>query len=139
MIIKIQKDNFNLEKEILAIKNNFPEVGAVSTFIGYVKSSNADRKVKSIELEVYEEMAFHYLKKILNNAKQKWSLIDALIIHRYGKLNINEKIVLIATFSKHRKNSFEACNFIMDYLKKEAPFWKKEHYEDGYNWLENTI
>ena len=82
-------------------------------------------------------MAHKAIEKILDNAKQKWHLIDALVIHRYGKIKTNEKIVLVATFSQHRKDCIEACNFIMDFLKKEAPFWKKEIYDNGYSWLEN--
>ena len=84
-------------------------------------------------------MAFKELSKIENNAIKKWGLIDTLIIHRYGKLIVNEKIVLVCCFSHHRKNSFEACEFIMDYLKKDAPFWKKEFYENGSDWLNTTI
>ena len=136
-MIKIQKNSFNIDEEISNIKETIPEIGAISTFIGYVRSINKNKKVKSINLEVYEKMAYHCLKKIINEAKEKWSLIDALIIHRFGTLQVNEKIVLVATFSQHRKDSLQACNFIMDYLKKEAPFWKKENYNEGYSWLEN--
>ena len=78
-----------------------------------------------------------FLDEINYKASQKWNLLDTLIIHRYGRLNIGEKIVLVATFSEHRQNSEKACEFIMDYLKKEAPFWKKENYVDGYSWLKN--
>ena len=138
-MIKIQKKNFNIEEEISKIKNKFPEVGAISTFIGYVRNINNNKKVDSINLEVYEEMAKKSLLNIVKDAKKKWHLIDALVIHRYGKLLINEKIVLVATFSQHRQDSFKACNFIMDYLKTDAPFWKKENYDNGYNWLENSI
>ena len=83
-------------------------------------------------------MAFKELSKIENNAIKKWSLIDTLIIHRYGKLNVNEKIVLVSCFSQHRKDSFNACEFIMDYLKKDAPFWKNEFYYKDDEWLENA-
>ena len=76
--------------------------------------------VESINLEVYEKMAYKQLEKIIDEAKFKWSLIDTLIIHRYGNLQVNDKIVLVASFSSHRKDSFEACNFIMDYLKRCA-------------------
>ena len=68
-------------------------------------------------------------------AKKKWGIIDSLIIHRYGKILVNQKIVLVATFSMHRSDSFKACNYIMNYLKKEAPFWKKENYSKNYKWL----
>ena len=125
-MIKIQQKDFSVDEEILNIKNNFHEIGSVSTFIGYVRNLNDNKKVNSIELEVYEEMAYKSLEAILKKTLQRWDLINALVIHRYGKLKIGEKIVLVATFSKHRNNSQEACKFIMDYLKKESPFWKKE-------------
>ena len=125
-MIKIQKEDFNLENEVNSIKYKYSHIGAVSTFIGYVRNVNTSKKVTSINLEVYEEMAIKSLSSICEQAKKKWNLIDSLIIHRYGDLAINEKIVLVATFAMHRKNSMEACNYIMDYLKKDAPFWKKE-------------
>ena len=92
---------------------------------------------QSINLEVYEEMAFKQFEKIIEEANVKWSLIDTLIIHRYGKLKVNDKIVLVSSFSSHRKDSFGACNFIMDYLKKDAPFWKNEFYKNKNEWLTN--
>ena len=137
-MIKIQMQNFNVDEEIEFIKKDLCEVGAVSTFIGYVRNINNNKKVSSIELDVYEDMAHAYLEKVVKKAKKKWNLLEVLIIHRYGKLNVNEKIVLVATFSKHRQNSNKACESIMDFLKQEAPFWKKELYTDDYKWLENT-
>ena len=137
-MIKIQKKDFNLEKEIKNIKDNLSNVGAVSSFIGYVRDLNNNKDVKSIDLEVYNEMAIKELSKIKNFAIEKWGLTDCLIIHRYGELDIGEKIVLVACFSEHRKNGMEACIYIMDYLKKDAPFWKKEFYFEGSSWLENT-
>jgi len=137
-MIKIQKKDFNLEKEIKNIKDNLSNVGAVSSFIGYVRDLNNNKDVKSIDLEVYNEMAIKELSKIKNFAIEKWSLTDCLIVHRYGKLDVGEKIVLVACFSEHRKNGMEACIYIMDYLKKDAPFWKKEFYFEGSSWLENT-
>ena len=137
-MIKIQKKNFNLEEEIDKIKNKHSDIGAQTSFVGYVKDLNNNKDVKYLNLEVYEEMAIKELSKIENNALKKWSLIDTLIIHRYGKLNVNEKIVLVSCFSQHRKDSFNACEFIMDYLKKDAPFWKNEFYYKDDEWLENS-
>ena len=134
-MIKIQKEDFNLENEINLIKSKYSYIGAVSTFIGYVREINENKKVSSIKLEVYEEMAFKSLSTICNTAKKKWDLIDSLIIHRYGNLLTNDKIVLVATFAMRRKNSIDACTYIMDYLKKNAPFWKKEFYEKDSAWL----
>ena len=136
-MIKIQKKSFIIDKEINAIKNKYQNVGAVSTFIGYVRNENNKKRVKSINLEVYKKMATKSLSLIEKKAKKRWELIDTLIIHRFGKLKINEKIVLVATFSIHRKQSSEACDYIMDYLKKDVPFWKKEFYDEGYKWLKN--
>ena len=136
-MIKIQKENFDLENEINNIKSIYSNVGAITTFIGYVRNTNNDNSVKSINIEVYKEMAKKEMANIIENAKSKWSIIDCLIIHRYGKLNINEKIVLVCCLSEHRKESFESCNFIMDYLKKDAPFWKNEFYTNNNEWLIN--
>tara|TARA_B100000674_G_C37608963_1_gene808932 strand:- start:98 stop:514 length:417 start_codon:yes stop_codon:yes gene_type:complete len=137
-MIKIQKKDFDLEIEIKSIKNDLSGVGAVSTFIGYVRDLNNHKDVKYIELEVYNNMAMNELSKIKKKALEEWQLSECLIIHRYGKLYVNEKIVLVACFSEHRKNGLNACKYIMDYLKKDAPFWKKEFYYDGSDWLENT-
>ena len=137
-MIKIQKKDFNLENEISFIKAQHTNIGAVSSFVGYVRDINNKKKVTSIDLDVYKDMAYKLLEEICYKVYQSWNLIDILIIHRYGKLNISEKIVLVSTFSIHRKDSFESCNFIMDYLKKDAPFWKKEFYNKNNEWLKNT-
>ena len=139
MMIKIQKENFNVEEEINSIKKIHSNIGAVTSFLGYVRDNNNNSNVESINLEVYEKMAYSQFKKIIEEANVKWSLIDTLIIHRYGKLQVTDKIVLVASFSSHRKDSFESCNFIMDYLKKDAPFWKNEFYDKKNEWLTNTI
>ena len=137
-MIKIQENDFILDEEIENVKKKHSNIGAVSSFIGYVRDINNNKEVISIELEVYEKMAYKSLENISVKAQQKWNLIDFLIIHRFGKLLINEKIVLVTTFAQHRDDSFQACNFIMDYLKKEAPFWKKENYNENFSWIENT-
>ena len=138
-MIKIQKKDFSIEQEIKLVKDKYSDVGAVNTFIGYVRDLNNKKDVKFLELEVYEKMAKKELSKILNNAVKEWGLIDCLIIHRYGKLNVNDKIVLVACFSEHRDDSYSACKYIMDFLKKDAPIWKKESYSEGSSWLKNTI
>ena len=137
-MIKIQKEDFNSDEEIHNIKKLHSNIGAVTSFIGYVRDNNNDKNVQSINLEVYEEMAYKQLKRIINKAYSKWKLIDCLIIHRYGELTVNSKIVLVTCFSEHRKDSFESCNYIMDYLKKDAPFWKKEFYNNKSEWLSNS-
>ena len=134
-MIKIQKKNFNIENEIKKMKTNSHKIGAVSTFIGYVRDNNKNKKVKSISLEVYPEMARDYLVNLCKKIKKKYNILDILIIHRFGKLKVNEKIVLVAVFSKHRDKSEKACTMLMDYLKKDAPFWKKEEYNNKKEWL----
>ncbi len=136
-MIKIQKKDFNIDSEIGIIQKNNSNVGAVSSFIGYVRDFNNNKDVKYIDLEVYNEMAFNELSKIKTKAIINYSLLDCLIIHRYGKLLISDKIVLVACFSEHRNDSFKACKSIMDYLKKDVPFWKKEFYNNGSSWLQN--
>ena len=137
-MIKIQKEDFNVEEEIISIKKIHSNIGAVTSFIGYVRDINNNNSVESINLEVYEKMAHKQFEKIIKEANFKWNLTDTLIIHRYGKLQVNDKIVLVSNFSSHRKDSFEACNFIMDYLKKDAPFWKNEFYDKKNEWLSNS-
>ena len=138
-MIKIQKKNFNVEEEIKFIKEKYSNVGAVNSFVGYVRDFNNNQDVQFLELEVYKDMAIKQLSKIRDTAFKNWEINDCLIIHRYGKLLVNDKIVLVVCFSEHRDESFEACKYIMDYLKKDAPFWKKEFYKKGSSmWLENT-
>ena len=137
-MIKIQKEDFNIEEEINTIKKKHSDIGAITSFVGYVRDNNNNTTVKSINLEVYEKMAYKQFEKIIGEAIIKWSLVDTLIIHRYGKLRVNDKIVLVASFSTHRKDSLESCDFIMDYLKKDAPFWKNEFYDKKNEWLINT-
>ena len=137
-MIKIQKEDFNSENEINRIKDLHSNVGAITSFTGYVRDHNNKKKVTSINLEVYEKMAFKQFEKIIKETKLRWKLVDCLIIHRYGQLAVNSKIVLVACFSEHRKDSFNSCDFIMDYLKKDAPFWKNEFYYKDDEWLENS-
>ena len=136
-MIKIQKKDFNIDEEIKLLKDKYSNVGAVNIFIGYVRDYNDNKDVKYLNLEVYKDMAIKELTKIKDEAFLKWNLVDCLVLHRYGKLEVNEKIVLVVCLSEHRKDSFESCKFIMDYLKKNAPFWKKEFYKNGSSWLEN--
>ena len=137
-MIKIQKEDFNLESEIQTIKNSYPSVGAITTFVGYVRDYNNNKKVQFIELDVYKKMAEKELGRIKKKAENKWKLVDTLIIHRYGKLKVNEKIVMVCCLSEHRQDSFESCNFIMNYLKQNAPFWKNEFYIKSNKWLVNS-
>ena len=142
MTICIQKDLFNIEKIISNLRKNKPSIGAIVSFIGYVRDFNKDintKKLKQMELEHYPGMTEKTLIKIESNAKSRWSLEDVFIIHRVGKLLPTDPIVAVVVASQHRKNAFEACEFIIDFLKTDAPFWKKEISDQDELWAENRL
>ena len=142
MTICIQKDLFNIEKIISNLRKNKPSIGAIVSFIGYVRDFNKDintKKLKHMELEHYPGMTEKTLIKIELNAKSRWSLEDVFIIHRVGKLLPTDPIVAVVVASQHRKNAFEACEFIIDFLKTDAPFWKKEISDQDELWVENRL
>ena len=123
-MIKISNESFDLEREYRKLASD--KNGAYSFFLGTVRSdlSSSKEKIKGIFLECYEDLAINQLNKIRNRALKKWDLNECLIIHRIGKLNLGEKIVLVITCSPHRFNSIEACEFIIDNLKVDVAFWK---------------
>ena len=140
MTICIQKDPFDTEKIISNLRKNKPTIGAVVSFIGYVRDYNKDintKKLKQMELEHYPGMTEKALVEIELNAKTRWILEDIFIIHRIGTLLPGDPIVAVVVASQHRKNAFEACEFIIDFLKTDAPFWKKEISDQGELWVQN--
>ncbi len=128
MKISIQQQDFDLGAEVKAISGN-PKIGAVASFIGLV------REVE-MTLEHYPGMTERAIGKIVEEAKARWQVVDCTVIHRYGSLKPNDQIVLVAVASSHRGDAFAACQFIMDYLKTQAPFWKKEQAAGGARWVE---
>ena len=129
MTVCIQEDVFNIEKIISLVRKNNSSIGAIVSFIGFVREFDNSKKTKKLlqmDLEHYPGMTEKALNEIELNAKSKWQLEDVYIIHRIGKLKPTEPIVAVVVASEHRKNAFEACQFIIDFLKTEAPFWKKE-------------
>ena len=128
MKISIQQQDFDLGAEVKAISNN-PKIGAVASFIGLVRDVE-------MTLEHYPGMTERAIGKIVDDAKARWQVMDCTVIHRHGALRPNEQIVLVAVASGHRGDAFAACEFIMDYLKTQAPFWKKEQAEGGARWVE---
>ena len=118
------------------------DIGGICSFVGLVRemvsTEESTNAINTMTLEHYPGMTERALKMIEAEALELWPLAASLIIHRYGKLSVNCKIVLVACFSEHRKDSFESCNYIMDYLKKDAPFWKNEFYEKTNEWLINS-
>jgi len=136
MPVRVQVEDFDAGAEINAMRSSHPHIGAVAAFVGQVRDLNDGDQVSSLELEHYPEMTEKSLAAIIEQAKKRWEVIDALIVHRVGRLKPLDQIVLVLVASSHRKEAFAACEFIMDYLKTEAPFWKKEQTPAGSRWVE---
>jgi molybdopterin synthase catalytic subunit len=133
--IIIQHKDFDLTTEIQLIKQNDSNIGAVVSFVGTVRDLIDEPMIK-MTLEHYPKMTEKALEKISEQAQSRWNVGNITIIHRVGDLSVNEQIVLVMTSSKHRKDAFASCEFIMDYLKTQAPFWKKEHTKNDSKWVE---
>jgi molybdopterin synthase catalytic subunit len=128
MKISVQTEDFDLGLEVLEIQQD-NRIGAVASFVGQVREV-------PMTLEHYPGMTENAIKKIVEEARTRWQVMDYTVIHRYGDLQPNDQIVLVAIASSHRGDAFAACQFIMDYLKTEAPFWKKEHHPEGARWVD---
>ena len=136
MAIKVQQNDFDPQVEVAAMVSSCDNPGAVVTFTGLVRGLEAGGTLEALELEHYPGMTENRLEAIEKEARSRWDLQDCLIIHRYGHLKPKEQIVLVACVSAHRSDAFEAASFLMDWLKTDAPFWKKEIYSDGTSWVE---
>jgi len=137
--IRIQTDDFDLSAEIAALRKGDPRVGAVVSFLGTVRDMNDGSQVKGMTLEHYPVMTEKALEEILSQAKSRWDIYQVSVIHRIGPLLPEDQIVLVAVASAHRGEAFAACEFIMDYLKTAAPFWKKEETPDGARWVDARV
>ncbi|GLR64498.1 molybdopterin synthase catalytic subunit MoaE [Marinospirillum insulare] len=133
--VSVQSEVFDLNQETQALTQGRSDLGALVTFTGYVRDFNERPDVQALTLEHYPGMTEQALKAILQEAEQRWALKGTRIIHRIGRMEPSDPIVLVATSSAHRQDAFDACNFIMDYLKTRAPFWKKEHTLTGDYWV----
>lgn len=140
IVVKVQTDDFDVGVELAALRVGKPEVGAVASFVGIVRevsdAVNDDAHVSTLTLEHYPGMTERSIETICAEACTRWSLFDVTVIHRYGTLTPTDQIVLVATSSAHRRDALEACGFIMDFLKTQAPFWKKESTPDGTRWVD---
>jgi molybdopterin synthase catalytic subunit len=134
--VRVQSDDFNLASEHRRMASGNANIGAVVTFTGLCRDENGT--LDALELEHYPGMAEEEMARVLADARQRWPLDGATVIHRYGKILPGENIVLVVTASRHRTAAFAAAEFMMDYLKTRAPFWKKEHRKDGTSgaWVE---
>lgn len=136
MQIAVQTEDFDVSAALAALRADNPAMGAVVSFVGLVRDVNEGQQVRAMELEHYPGMTEKSLQMIADKAAQQWNLMGGIIIHRVGVLQPLDQIVLVAAASAHRGEAFAACEFMMDYLKTEAPFWKKESTPDGEKWVD---
>jgi len=134
--VRVQEADFDTGRELEALTTGRADVGALASFVGLVREENDGSTVRGMSLEHYPGMTEKALEDICAQAMQRWQLIDALVIHRIGTLRPGDRIVLVGVTSAHRGDAFEACEFIMDYLKTRAPFWKREETPQGARWVE---
>ncbi|MDQ6917123.1 MAG: molybdopterin synthase catalytic subunit MoaE [Pseudomonadota bacterium] len=136
MAVRIQVEDFDVSAELKSLRASDTRIGAVASFVGTVRDLNDASQVSTLTLEHYPGMTEKALGRIVDDARQRWDIYDALVVHRVGTLQPGDQIVLVAVTSAHRGESFAACQFIMDYLKTRAPFWKKERTPEGERWVE---
>lgn len=134
MAVRVQQQDFDLGAELEALRAGRSDIGALVSFSGLVRDDSGD--LEALELEHYPGMTEKALAEIEAEARARWGLNDSLIIHRYGPLKPGEQIMMVATAAPHRKAAFEAADFLMDFLKSRAPFWKKEHGVAGAVWVD---
>lgn len=136
MAVRIQTGDFDIAAEVLKLRRGNPKIGAVACFIGLVRDINDNAIVAEMTLEHYPAMTEKALTDIVEQAKSRWDIMDVSLVHRVGTLKPMDQIVLVVVASSHRRAAFAACEFIVDYLKTRAPFWKKEQTEKGARWVE---
>lgn len=134
--VRVQTEDFDVAQELARLRGDDPRVGAVAAFVGTVRDVNDDARVRALSLEHYPGMTEKALQGIVDQAAKRWPIYDAVVVHRVGELAPTDQIVLAAVASAHRGDAFAACEFIVDYLKTQAPFWKKERTPDGERWVE---
>ncbi|MDO9113033.1 MAG: molybdenum cofactor biosynthesis protein MoaE [Polaromonas sp.] len=137
--VSIQTGDFNLAEEIAALRANDKRVGAVCSFIGTVRDRNDGSDVSSMELEHYPGMTEKAIEAMIDEAMVRFDIFGARVIHRVGLLQPLDQVVMVAVTSAHRGESFQACEFLMDYLKTQAPFWKKEQTPEGARWVDARV
>ncbi len=137
MAVRIQTEDFDAGQEIAALRRGKFAIGAIASFVGVVRDVNDGNKVAEMTLEHYPGMTEKSISEIIEQAKSRWNVFDALVVHRVGRLKPLDQIVLVVVTGAHRSEAFAACEFIMDYLKTRAPFWKKEQTPDGARWVDS--
>jgi molybdopterin synthase catalytic subunit len=137
--VAIQAADFDLADEIATLRHDDPRVGAVCAFVGMVRDRNDGAPVGSMELEHYPGMTERAIEAMIDEAQRRFDIYGARVIHRIGLLQPLDQIVMVAVTSAHRGQSFQACEFLMDYLKTQAPFWKKEQTPEGARWVDARV
>ncbi len=138
-MIRVQKGDFDPNEEIDLITRGNSKIGAIGSFIGLVRAEDSENPITSLSLEHYKGMTEKMLSNIEKEANNRWKLESSLIIHRVGKLRVGERIVLVVTASAHRAAALESCNFLIDWLKTKAPFWKYEQKITGGKWVDARL
>ena len=133
MKLSVQTAPFDPGAELARFGKGRADVGAVVSFTGMVRDDTG--RMTALELEHYPGMTERAIRAIMQQATERWHLADAIVIHRHGRLSVGEQIMMVATAARHRRDAFEAAEFLMDYLKSRAPFWKKEHGPEGTTWV----
>jgi len=139
MTVRVQEADFDISAEIALLRAGNPKIGAIASFIGVVRDLNEGDSVVEMTLEHYSGMTEKSVEAIISEARGRWQVMDALVIHRIGTLKPLDQIVLVVVSSAHRGDAFAACEFIMDYLKTRAPFWKKEQTGAGARWVDARV
>ena len=134
--VRVERDDFDAGREIARLRAGNPRIGAIASFIGVVRDLNEGDAVAELTLEHYPGMTEKALAKIVAEARDRWDVIDMLVVHRVGTMRPTDQIVLVVVTGAHRGEAFAACEFLMDYLKTRAPFWKKERTPEGERWVD---
>lgn len=137
--VSIQQEDFDLSAEVASLRAGDASVGAVAAFVGVVRDHGDRAEVAAMELEHYPGMTERAIESMIDEAVQRFGIRAARVIHRVGRLAAADQIVMVAVASPHRRAAFQACEFLMDYLKTQAPFWKKEHTADGSQWVDARV
>jgi molybdopterin synthase catalytic subunit len=133
--VRVQRDDFDVAAELARLGQSAAGAGAVCVFVGLVRDLNEGRPVSAMTLEHYPGMTERELARVEQEARARWPLLDTLVVHRYGRLEAGDRIVLVAVASAHRDAAFDACRFLIDWLKTKAPFWKAEETGSGHRWV----
>jgi molybdopterin synthase catalytic subunit len=136
MTVRLQREDFDVNAEVAALTRGRTDIGAVVTFTGLCRGSEAGEPIAALTLEHYPGMAEAEIARHVEAANARWNLLGVTVVHRYGRIEPGENIVLVVTASSHRQDAFAAAEFLMDYLKTRAPFWKSEERPEGARWVE---